>query len=58
MLHRDFLSCVEEVMAAETLFFGSSSMMTRFCRNKVKKNIMEENQNKWINKWMTEWMNE
>jgi hypothetical protein len=30
MLHLDFLSCVDDVMAAETLFFGSSSMITRF----------------------------
>ena len=30
MLHLDFRSCVDDVMAAETLFFGSSSMITRF----------------------------
>ena len=30
MLHLDFRSCVEEVMAAEMLSFGSSSIITRF----------------------------
>ena len=30
MLHLDFLSWVDDVIAAETLFLGSNSMITRF----------------------------
>jgi hypothetical protein len=36
MLHLDFRSCVEEVMAAEMLSFGSSSIITRFYTRGVK----------------------
>ncbi len=35
MLHLDFRSCVEEVMAAEMLSFGSSYIITRFYKEVV-----------------------
>jgi hypothetical protein len=34
ILHLDFLSCVEDVIAADTLSFESNSMITRFYMKK------------------------